>query len=1002
MKVSRRSFLKTTAAAGAGLSVGSLGFSMQEAEAAVKTFKLDGAREYTSICTFCACGCGMVCHVNKDGKLINLEGDPDHIVNEGGLCSKGASMSVIPNSEERVKTPLYRAPGSDSWQQISWDEAIEKVAKAIKKQRDENWIATESENGKTYAVNRTEAISFLGGAQVHNEECYLMAKMSRLFGTVFLEHQARLCHSSTVPALSGSFGRGAMTNSWNDLKNAKCILIEGSNAAENHPMSMKWIMRAKDQGATVIHVDPRFTRTSKAADIFAQIRPGTDIAFLGSIINYIIENKLYDEDFLLNHTNALYLINSDFAFNDGLFSGYDEASQKYDTTSWGYVLDERGKPKKAASLDDPNCVLSLLKTHYSRYTMEVASGITGIPVEKIKLIADTYINNRPGTIMYALGMTQHTVGVQNIRCYGVLQLLLGNMGKPGTGVNALRGEPNVQGSTDFALLFHYLPGYLSAPNHKQQTIEDWNSGSGSFRTKFLINLMKSWFGENATAENDYCYGLLPKMKAGNNHSIYRIFETAVEGKMKLLYVMGQNPLVTSPNLNLVHAGLCKLDTLIVADPFMTETASFWEKPGTDPKSVNTEVIFLPTASFLEKDGTLANSARMIQWRYDGIKPIGESKPDLKIIDLIFNKVRELYTAEPNDNAKAIMAAKWNYPQENMSEEVLKEINGYNIKTGKLLNGIGEIKDDGTTSTGCWVYAGVFKDGVNLSKRRDNKTDPSGLGIFPNYSWTWPGNIRILYNRASCDKNGRPYDENNKLVWWDDVTKRWTGVDVPDVPAATDGPTTANGQKPFRMSAEGVGRLFLAKYQDKEDSGRARDTSAVNADGPMPEFYEPVESPTENVLHPEVQINPCLRYPRIAEMQPIGDRNKFPYVLCTSSITEHWCGGVYTRNVPWLNELVKETYIEMPHKLAQKLGVKDGEWVKVSSARGEIQVKTMVTDRIQTLNINGEEVTVVWMPYNWGFKGLSTAASTNLLTIDAGDPNTWIQETKACLVNVEKA
>lgn len=999
MKVSRRSFIKSAVAAGTGLTLGGFGFDMPKVYAASKEYKLSGGSEYTSICTFCACGCGMVCYV-KDGKLINLEGDPDHIVNEGGLCSKGASMSVLPNTTQRVKKPLYRAPGSDSWQEISWDEAIEKVAGQVKNVRDEYWIDKETENGKDYAVNRCDAIGFIGGAHVNNEECYLAAKMARIFGLSFLEHQARLCHSSTVPALSASFGRGAMTNSWNDLKNAKVILIEGSNAAENHPMSMKWVARAQDNGATVIHVDPRFTRTSKIADIHAQIRPGTDIAFLGSIINYILVNKLYDEDFILSHTNATYLVNPDFKFNDGLFSGFNSDKNKYDMASWTYQTFKNGKPLKSDNLDHPDSVLSKLKEFYSRYSFKTASDITGIPEEKIKQIADVYINNRPGTIMYALGMTQHTVGVQNIRCFGILQLLLGNMGKPGSGVNALRGEPNVQGSTDFALLFHYLPGYLSHPSHNQQTIAEWEEASGTFRSKFLVNLMKSWFGENATAENDYCYGMLPKKNANDNYSIYRIFETAIEGDMKMVYVMGQNPMVTSPNLSVVHAGLSKLDTLVVADLFMTETAEFWNKPGCDPKTINTEVIFLPAASFLEKDGSLINSSRLVQWRYAGIAPVGEAKSDLEILDLIYKKVRDKYAGSKLAKDEVFKKAIWDYPSENMSEEVLKEINGYDLTTGKLLGGIGQIRADGTTSSGNWLYAGIFKDDVNLCKRKDAKTDPSGLGLYPNYAWTWPGNMRILYNRASCDSKGAPYDDANKLVWWDESAGKWVGYDIPDVPVATDGPNTPNGQKAFRMSGEGVGRLLATNYKDRLDN-KVRDASATNADGPFPEFYEPVESPTTNVLHPNVAINPCLRYPRIPSMQMIGKKEEFPYVLCTSSISEHWCSGSETRNVPWLNELVKETFIEMPVKLANKLNVKNGDRVKVRSARGEIEVKTMVTDRVQTLNINGEEVTVVWMPYNWGFKGLSTAASTNLLTIDAGDPNTWIQETKACLVDVKR-
>ncbi len=1001
MKTSRRNLIKGTILAGTAISLAEMGFNVPKVYAASKQFKLTGAKEYTSVCTFCACGCGMVCHV-KDGKLINLEGDPDHIVNEGGLCSKGASMSVMPNSGERVTTPLYRAPGASTWQRISWNEAITRAALRIKEVRDNNWIESETINGVTYPTNRTDAIGMIGSAQTNNEECYIGAKLARMTGVVFLEHQARLCHSSTVPALSAAFGRGAMTNTWSDIKNAKVILIEGSNAAENHPMSVKWIMRAKENGATVIHVDPRFTRTSKISDIHAQIRPGSDIAFLGALINYVLENDLYDHAYLKDHTNAYCLINEGFGFEDGLFTGYNAATHKYDTSTWHYQKDAAGKPVKSATLDHPQTVFTKMKEHFSRYTFKTASDITGIPEDQIKNIAQIYANNRPGTIMYALGMTQHTVGVQNIRSFTVLQLLLGNVGKPGAGINALRGEPNVQGSTDFALLFNYLPGYLDHPIHTQQSIDIWEEKNGYFRSKFLKSLMKSWFGDNATPENGYCFEYLPKRNGMENYSIYRIFETALEKKMKLVWVTGQNPMITNPNLNIVHAGLSNLETLIVSDLFMTETAAFWERPGTDPETVNTEVIFLPAASFLEKEGTLANSSRLIQWRYTGIGPVGESKSDLDIMDLMFKKLRDLYSGSTLYKDRIFKLASWNYPQEGKPETVLKEINGYNLSTGKLLNGIGEIKDDGSTACGNWVYAGVFTETGNHTKRRDNRTDPGKLGLYPGYAWTWPGNIHILYNRASADASGKPYDENNKLIWWDETAGKWTGYDNPDVGSAFDGPDTPGGQKPFRMSAEGLGRLLSPIYSDYDAKGKVRDASSCPADGPLPEFYEPVESPTDNILHPSVQYNPCLIYPRIEGRQLIGNRKDFPYVLCTSSITEHWCGGAQTRNVPWLNELVKETYIEMPRKLADKLGVVDGSVVRVTSARGEVEVKTMVTERLHTLMINNEEVTVVWMPYNWGFKGLSTAASTNLLTIDAGDPNTWIQETKACLVNVKKA
>jgi formate dehydrogenase major subunit len=794
-----------------------------------------------------------------------------------------------------------------------------------------------------------------------------------------------------------------MTNHWLDLKNAKVFLIEGSNAAENHSMSMKWLMRARENGAVVIHVDPRFNRTSSIADIYARIRPGTDIAFLNAVINYVLQKNAFDEEYVRLHTNALLVVKDEFAFDEGVFSGFQPANFKYDNSTWGYVTDNDGKPVKAESLDDPRCAFAKLRKFFSRYTLEMGSQISGIPVATIEKIAETLIKNRPGTVLYALGMTQHTVGVQNIRSFGILQMLLGNIGKPGGGVNALRGEPNVQGASDMALLFNYVPGYLASPSHTEATLEDWTKKYGTFRAKFLVNLNKAWFGENATPENQFGYGWLPKKNGGKNYSIFRIFETALEGKTKLLYVMGQNPMVTNPNLNLVHDALARLDTLVVADLFMTETASFWERPGTDPKSIQTEVIFLPAASSLEKDGTITNSGRMVQWRYAGIPPVGQAKGDLEIADRVFRRVRELYASSTEEKDAIFRRVIWNYQPKDMAEQVLKEIGGYNLKTGETVKGIGELQADGSTSSGCWVYAGVYGGGKNLSKRRDNKTDPSGLGIYPGFAWSWPGNMHVLYNRASCDAEGKPFDPKHALIWWDEAQGKWTGHDTPDVPLATDGPKTPNGQKPFRMAGEGVARLLAAPYKDPDPKaeGLPRDSSNVPVDGPLPEFYEPVESPTANALHAKVAVNPCLKYPRIKARQPIGSSDKFPYVLSTSSIAEHWCAGTVTRNIPWLNELVPEPIVELPEKLAQDLSVRSGDKVKVSTARGEVVVKAVVTGRLQALRINGKETPMVWMPYNWGFKGLSRGPSTNLITIDAGDPNTWIQETKACLCNVER-
>src|SRR5246127_1456444 len=724
-----------------------------------------------------------------------------------------------------------------------------------------------------------------------------------------------------------------MTNHWVDLQHCKTILVEGSNVAENHPMAFKWIRKAQENGAKIIHVDPRFTRTSATADMYARIRPGTDAAFLNTMINHILVHKLYDEDYVITHTNALYLGHAAFDFKDGLFSGYDKEKNKYGTETWGYQLDAKGKPRVAASLDDPNCVFANLKKFVSRYTLDMGERITGIPAAQIQQIAEIIAKNRPGSILYALGMTQHTTGVQGIRGFTILQLLLGNVGKPGSGVNALRGEPNVQGACDMGVLNNYMPGYLNYPAHTEPTLAEYTKRNGTGDRRFLINTLKAFYGDAATPDNDFAYAWLPKRSAAKDYGTLAIFENALAGTMKMLWIVGQNPAVTMPNLNLTFEARAKLETLVVQEIWETETATFWRRPGVDPKSISTEVILLPASFFMEKNGTICTWGGWGQWRHAAVKPPGQSKSDGEIVDLVFRTVRDLVKDSKEPRDEIIRKAFWTYTT---PEDVLREINGYalrdnpetGLKAGDLVRKVSDLRADGSTSSGAWIYAGVFANGENLSTRRDSQTDPGGLGLYPGFGWTWPNNMRILYNRASCDRHGKPYPGSKPLVWWDKQAKRWTGYDVPDVPVQTDGPATPNGQRAFHLGAEGVGRLFAAVYSDPDEKhpGYPRDVAYVPKDGPLPEMYEPVESPVENILHPGVRSNPMLKYARVATHQPVGTVADFPYVLMTSTVAEHWCGGSTTRNIPWLNELIPEPVLEMPVALAQKLGVKSGDWV----------------------------------------------------------------------------
>jgi formate dehydrogenase major subunit len=529
-----------------------------------------------------------------------------------------------------------------------------------------------------------------------------------------------------------------MTNHWIDMSHAKSILVEGSNVAENHPMAFKWIRKAQEHGAKIIHVDPRFTKTSAAADMYARIRPGTDAALLNTMINHLIVEKLYDEDFVRTHTNALFLGDPGYDFKDGLFSGYDAEKLKYDTKTWGYQLDASGKPRKAQSLEDPNCMFARLKTFVSRYTLEVGEKITGIPAAQIRQIAETMAKNRPGTILYALGMTQHTTGVQGIRAFTIFQLLLGNIGKPGSGVNALRGEPNVQGACDMGVLNNYLPGYLNYPTSAEPTLADYTRSNGTGDTRFLINMLKAFFGDQATPENDFGYAWLPKKNAAKNYDTFSIFEDAIAGRMKMLWVVGQNPAVTMPNLRVTFGGLENLEMLVVQEIWETETAAFWKRPGVDPKTIKTEVLLLPAAFFMEKNGTICNSGGLVQWRNKAVKAPGQALPDGEIVDYVFRRMRDFAHASRDPKDDIIKRAFWTYTT---PEDVLREMNGYalkdlpeiGLKAGDLVTKVADLKADGSTSSGAWIYAGIFGGNVNLSKRRDSQTDPGNLGIYPNFA-----------------------------------------------------------------------------------------------------------------------------------------------------------------------------------------------------------------------------------------------------------------------------
>ena len=798
-----------------------------------------------------------------------------------------------------------------------------------------------------------------------------------------------------------------MTNHWIDIRNSDCILIMGSNAAENHPISMKWVEKAMDKGATLINVDPRFTRTSSKADIYTALRSGTDIPFLGGMMNYILSNNKFHKEYAANYTNASFIVGSKFDFKDGLFTGYDPKKKKYDKSQWAFEKDGNGVPKRDLSLKDPRCVFQLMKKHYSRYTPKTVSAITGTPEADLKKVWETYAEtgavDKTGTIMYAMGWTQHTVGVQNIRMMAMIQLMLGNMGRAGGGVNALRGESNVQGSTDHCLLFHILPGYMATPSTKLPKLADYlkrraksndplSANWWQNEPKYMVSFLKSMFGEAATADNDFGYDWMPKLDAGKTYSWLDIFDDMYKGNFKGFFAWGQNPACSGANSNKTRQALGKLDWMVNVNIFDNETASFWKGPGMKPDEIKTEVFFLPCYTSVEKEGSITNSGRWMQWRYAAAKPPRGTMGDGEIMVKLFEKVRELYESD-GKFPEPIKNFRWDFVKDGKfdSHAVAKLVNGYfekdatvkgkSFKKGTLVPSFAYLLTDGSTSSGNWLYCNSYTEKGNMAARRGKK-DPTGMGLYPEWSWCWPVNRRIIYNRASVDLNGKPWSPDKNILEYKDG--KWVG-DVPDGgwPPMTNKEKT---KRPFIMKPDGVGSVF--------GPGRA--------DGPFPEHYEPLECPVPKNLMSSQRINPVAPVYGTEADAHFSCDPRFPFVGTTYRVTEHWQTGILTRWQPWLLELQPQLFVEMSNELGKLKGINNGDKCKVSSARGEVEAVAIVTGRFKPFKVQGTTVHQIGLPWCFGWIYPKDGGdSANLLTASTGDPNTRIPETKAFMVNVEK-
>lgn len=821
--------------------------------------------------------------------------------------------------------------------------------------------------------------------------------------------------------------------------------------AECHPVGFQWVMEAKARGAKLIHVDPRFTRTSAMADLHVPLRAGTDIAFLGGIINHVLQNDAYFHDYVVTFTNAPFILREDFKDTedlDGVFSGFDPDGHGYDTESWQYEgaevqassgkrdaqYDERVReagggeahgsggaqvgadPERDDTLQHPRCVFQVLKRHFSRYTPEMVEQICGIPQETFAEVCEHLTANsgreRTTAFAYAVGWTQHTVGVQYIRTAAILQTLLGNIGRPGGGILALRGHASIQGSTDIPTLFNILPGYIPMPHaHQHLDLDDFVTGEAAVRgywgnmRSYLVSLLKAWWGEHAHEDNEYCFDYLPRLTG--NHSTYETVQAQIEGTCKGYFLLGENPAVGSANAKMQRLGMANLDWLVVRDFSLIESATWW-KEGPEIESgelrtedIDTEIFFLPAASHTEKDGSFTNTQRMLQWHEQAVEPKGDARSDLWFMYHLGKRIREKLAGSTDEMDRPVLDLTWDYPTKGPLEEpdadaILREINGWDVD-GNPLSSYEQLKDDGTTACGCWIYCGCYQDGVNQTARRKPASEQSWVA--PEWGWAWPANRRILYNRASADADGKPWSDRKAYIWWDAEQEKWVGHDVPDFeptkapdfepPDDATGPDALTGRDAFIMQADGKAWLFVP---------------AGLTDGPLPAHYEPQDSPVPNLLYPR-QRNPARELTPSRpnnRYQPSGNEpgsDVYPYAATTYRLTEHHTAGGMSRWVPYLSELQPEMFCEVSPELAEERGLEHSGWATIVTARGAIEARVLVTRRMRPLRVNGKVLHQVGLPYHWGDQGLSTGDSANELAHLSLDPNVHIQEVKAMACDI---
>ena len=1035
MKISRRDFLKISAVTTAGTFATTLGLPRAFGQADNPEGHPDGPlffdRGYLakmtgnhrpSICPFCSVGCGIGIFtggiMEGEDEVIHIEGDPDNPINGcpdlkyttgdtmgGGLCPKAQHIYYISQRDKnrnpkRLTKVLHRKPGGKDWDELDFGDAMARVVEKIKATRDATFKRI---NDSGQVVNRCEGIGFIGGSTLNNEPNYAFSKLLRSLGCVYVDNEARDSSATAIKAMKATFGRPGMTNTLPDMRNASQVLIVGANPAADQPVAMRWVFEAQDRNAaSIIVVDPRLSRTAAKATDHVKIRPGTDLALIGGMINYVLSDPKnpYHENYVIRNTDATFLLNRRFLSAQdlrGVFSGFDEESRTYDKSTWKYRLEPSGMPRQDINVEEPRTVLNVLKKHFERYKPALVCRICGITTAQLNEIcskfAETGGKSRAGVVLFGRGVMSSTLGAQTVRAIAILQMLLGNIGVPGGGMVPLLTSSNTQGACDMGLLAEYLPGYLEMPLAGENSLDAYlkrvtpvsldPSSQNEWKDYkiFMINLLRAFFGETATADNDWNFSMLPKLDPVTDYTTAGMFEAMNEGEVKGLVVLGENPAL-GPNAAARRRAIGKLDWLVVGDIFESETAAFWKSP--DVPSSNTEVFVFPAPTVGERSGTVTNMSRWVQWQQRALSPSEDDKNRKEVIHLAAGMINGLKTAYESDGMypEPLLALSWEDVQKD-PEVMMYEIAGNKLDSAAAtLKSVRELAADGSTRCGCWLYAGASQKELN---RRNSyrSVDPSGIGLYREFAWSWPGNVRIMYNRASVNEEGLPYNPLRELVGYGQG--KWKQNDL------LDGPDKAPLEvRPFVATPVGVGKLFAQGMED----------------GPFPEFYEPPESRVKNWLAPGHQTNPLIRKSSLDKLAGFGSdlSKKYPVIGLTYSLSEHHGYGEVTRYSKGASELVPGFFVEVGSELAKEKSISSGDTVKVASPRNPegITAKAIVTDRLEAVRILKDNLHMIAVPENFGFVAGPAGAPAHDLTPITGDPNTSSAACRTFLCDISKA